>query len=160
VAEKAIRDQEDQLRRLLNPGEEDLRQDVRLTPVDPPVTVLEPLSLQEAIDTAIEQRPEITQAKKNVETGELNKQFARNQLLPTLSLQGTVGLAGLGGDYSESFTRNFYSTNKFFQQFLCSGVKGDKRNSRHGYLQMENTILIMICQLRRQESLGVPLKIF
>lgn len=107
VAEKAIRDQEDQLRRLLNPGEEDLRQDVRLTPVDPPVTVLEPLSLQEAIDTAIEQRPEITQAKKNVETGELNKQFARNQLLPTLSLQGTIGLAGLGGDYSESFTRNF-----------------------------------------------------
>lgn len=107
VAEKAIRDQEDQLRRLLNPGEEDLRQDVRLTPVDPPVTVLEPLSLQEAIDTAIEQRPEITQAKKNVETGELNKQFARNQLLPTLSLQGTIGLAGLGGDYGESFTRNF-----------------------------------------------------
>ena len=107
VAEKAIRDQEDQLRRLLNPGEEELRQDVRLTPVDPPVTVLEPLSLQEAIDTAIEQRPEITQAKKNVETGELNKQFARNQLLPTLSLQGTIGLAGLGGDYSESFTRNF-----------------------------------------------------
>lgn len=107
VAEKAIRDQEDQLRRLLNPGEEDLRQDVRLTPVDPPVTVLEPLSLQEAIDTAIEQRPEITQAKKNVETGELNKQFARNQLLPTLSFQGTIGLAGLGGDYGESFTRNF-----------------------------------------------------
>lgn len=97
LAEKAIRDQEDQLRRLLNPGEESLRQDVRLTPVDGPVTVLEPLSLQEPIDTAIAQRPEITQAKKNIESGELNKQFARNQLLPTLSLQGTVGLAGLGG---------------------------------------------------------------
>ncbi len=107
VAEKSIRDQEDQLRRLLNPGEEELRQDVRLTPADAPVTVLEPLSLQEAIDTAIEQRPEILQAKKNVETGELNKQFARNQLLPTLSFQGTIGLAGLGGDYGESFTRNF-----------------------------------------------------
>jgi outer membrane protein len=107
VAEKSIHDQEDQLRRLLNPGEEDLRQDVRLTPADAPVTFLEPLSLQEAIDIAIEQRPEITQAKKNIESGELNKQFARNQLLPTLSFQGTMGLAGLGGDYSESFTRNF-----------------------------------------------------
>ena len=107
VAEKSIRDQEDQLRRLLNPGEEELRQDVRLTPADVPVTFLEPLSLQEAIDIAIEQRPEITQAKKNIESGELNKQFARNQLLPTLSFQGTMGLAGLGGDYSESFTRNF-----------------------------------------------------
>ncbi|MGQ0667885.1 MAG: TolC family protein [Nitrospiraceae bacterium] len=107
VAEKSIRDQEDQLRRLLNPGEEDLRQDMRLTPTDPPVAVLEPLSLQEAIDTAIDQRPEIIQAKKNVESGELNKQFARNQLLPTLSFQGTVGLAGLGKDYGDSFSRNF-----------------------------------------------------
>ncbi|MBH0202691.1 MAG: TolC family protein [Nitrospira sp.] len=107
VAEKSIRDQEDQLRRLLNPGEEELRQDMRLTPTDSPVTVLEPLSLQEAIDIAIEQRPEITQAKKQIESGELNKQFARNQLLPTLSFQGTLGLAGLGGDYSEAFTRNF-----------------------------------------------------
>ncbi len=107
VAEKSIRDQEDQLRRLLNPGEDNLRQDVRLTITDVPVTVLEPLSLEEAIDTALEQRPEIVQAKKNVESGELNKQFARNQLLPTLSFQGTVGLSGLGKDYGDSFTRNF-----------------------------------------------------
>ena len=107
VAEKTIRDQEDQLRRLLNPGEEELRQDVRLTPADSPVTFLEPISLQEAIDTAIEQRPEIAQAKKNIESGELNKQFARNQLLPTLSFQGTMGLAGLGADYGDSFTKNF-----------------------------------------------------
>jgi outer membrane protein len=106
VAEKAIRDQEDQLRRLLNPGEEELRQDVRLTPADSPVTFLEPISLQEAIDIAIEQRPEIVQAKKNIESGELNKQFARNQLLPTLSFQGTMGLAGLGADYGDSFTKN------------------------------------------------------
>ena len=106
VAEKSIRDQEDQLRRLLNPGEEDLRQDVRLTPTDAPVVVLEPLSLQEAIDTAIEQRPEIVQAKKNLESGELNKQFARNQLLPTLSLQGTMGMAGLGKDYGDSVSKN------------------------------------------------------
>lgn len=107
VAEKSIRDQEDQLRRLLNPGEEDLRQDLRLTPTDAPTTVLEPLSLQEAIDIAIEQRPEIVQAKKNVESGELNKQFARNQLLPTLSFQGTMGMAGLGKDYGDSASKNF-----------------------------------------------------
>jgi len=107
VAEKSIRDQEDQLRRLLNPGEEELRQDVHLTPTDQPVIVLEPLSLQEAIDTAIDQRPEIVQAKKNVESGELNKQFARNQLLPTLSLQGTMGMAGLGKDYGDSVNKNF-----------------------------------------------------
>ncbi|MCP9456633.1 MAG: TolC family protein [Nitrospira sp.] len=107
IAERIIHDQEDQLRRLLNPGEESLREDVRIIPTDPPVTLLEPLSLQEAIDTAIERRPEIIQAKKNVESGELNKEFARNQLLPTLSVQGTIGLSGLGKDYGDSFSRNF-----------------------------------------------------
>ena len=107
VAERVIHDQEDQLRRLLNPGEENLRQDMHITPADAPLTMLAPLSLQEAIDTAIEQRPEIVQAKKNMESGEINKEFARNQLLPTLSLQGTIGLSGLGKDYGDSVSRNF-----------------------------------------------------
>ena len=107
VADKTIRDQEDQLRRLLNPAEEDLRQDLRLTPLDQPVVTLEPISLQEAIDTAIEQRPEIVQAKKNMETSDLNTKFAKNQILPTLSFQGTMGMAGLGKDYGDSVNRNF-----------------------------------------------------
>lgn len=106
IAEKAIRDEEDQLRTLLNPGEAELRQTVRLMPLDAPITFMETLSLEEAIETAIEQRPEIAQAK-NIESSELNRKFARNQLLPTLSVQGTVGLSGLGSDFGNSFARNF-----------------------------------------------------
>lgn len=107
VAEKAIRDEEDELRTLMNPGEVELRQTVRLTPVDAPITYLETLSLEEAIETAMDQRPEIVQAKKQVESSELNTQYARNQLLPTLSFQGTMGFSGLGSDYGSAFTRNF-----------------------------------------------------
>jgi len=107
VADKTIRDQEDQLRRLLNPAEEDLRQDLRLTPLDQPVVALEPISLEEAIDIAIEQRPEIVQAKKNMETSDLNTKFAKNQILPTLSFQGTMGMAGLGQNYTDSVNQNF-----------------------------------------------------
>ncbi|HEY7129971.1 MAG TPA: TolC family protein [Nitrospira sp.] len=107
IAEKAIRDQEDQLRRLLNPGENELREDMRLTPQDPPAVALQPISLQEAIDIAIERRPEIVQAKKNVDSSELNTSFAKNQLLPTLSFQGTLGLAGLGGNLGNSVNSNF-----------------------------------------------------
>jgi outer membrane protein TolC len=110
VADKTIRDQEDQLRRLLNPAEEDLRQDLRLTPLDQPVVSLEPISLQEAIDVAFEQRPEIVQAKKNMETSDLNTKFAKNQILPTLSFQGTTGMAGLGKDYNDSQIKNFSGT--------------------------------------------------
>src|SRR5213594_1414004 len=107
VAEKAIRDQEDQFRRLLNPSEEELRQDLRLVPTDELVKTMELISLQEAIDIAIERRPEILQASKNVETSELNTKFAKNQLLPSLGFQGTTGLSGLGKDLGDMTQRNF-----------------------------------------------------
>ena len=107
IAEKAIKDQEDQFRRLINPSEDELRQDVKLIPADQPQKTLEALSLQEAIDIAIERRPEILQAGRIIETSELNVKFAKNQMLPTLSLQGTTGLAGLGSDYANSAGRNF-----------------------------------------------------
>jgi outer membrane protein TolC len=106
LAEKAIRDQEDQFRRLLNPSEEELRQDLRLVPLDKPVQALEAISLEEALDTALQRRPEILQASKNVETSELNTKFAKNQLLPNLSFQGTSGLAGLGKDPSDMINKN------------------------------------------------------
>lgn len=106
IAEKAIQDQEDQLRRLLNPSEEDLRQSVRLVPVDQPVQTLEPISLEEALDVALERRPEVAQAKKNFETSDLNVKFAKNQLLPNLAVQGTTGLAGLGGNIGNMVQRN------------------------------------------------------
>jgi outer membrane protein len=107
IAEKAIQDQEDQVRRLLNPNEQELRRDLRLLPLDQPVQALEAISLEEAIDIAIERRPEVLQANKNIETSDLNTKFAKNQLLPSLAAQGTVGLAGLGGGVNDMVERNF-----------------------------------------------------
>lgn len=107
IAEKAIRDQEDQLRRLLNPAEEELRQDVHVIPLDQPVKTLDPLSLEEAIDVALKLRPEVLQAGKNTETADLNTKFAKNQLLPNLAIQGTGGMAGLGRDGADMFNKNF-----------------------------------------------------
>jgi outer membrane protein TolC len=107
IAEKAIRDQEDQLRRLLNPVEDELRMDLRLSPIDKPVQVLEPITLEETIDTALQLRPEIKQAERNINTSELNVKFAKNQLLPNLSFQGTAGLNGLGDDLKDTLKLNF-----------------------------------------------------
>ncbi|MEK7294063.1 MAG: TolC family protein, partial [Nitrospirota bacterium] len=107
VAEKAIRDQEDQFRRLLNPAEEELRQDIRLTPLDKPNQTLEAISPEETIDVALERRPEIIQAKKNIDTADANVKFAKNQMLPNLSFQGTSGLAGLGKDGGDMVSKNF-----------------------------------------------------
>ncbi len=107
VAEKAIRDQEDQLRRLLSAGEEDLKQDVRVIPADEPLQILEAISLEETLDAALQRRPELLQAGKNIETSELNVKFAKNQLLPNLSFQGTSGLTGLSDNWGSMIKNNF-----------------------------------------------------
>jgi outer membrane protein TolC len=107
VAEKAIRDQEDQFRRLLNPAEEELRQDLHLTPLDKPSQTLDAISPEETIEVALERRPEILHAKKNIETADANIKFAKNQVLPNLSFQGTSGLAGLGGSAGDMVNKNF-----------------------------------------------------
>jgi outer membrane protein TolC len=158
VADKTIRDQEDQLRRLLNPGEEDLRQDLRLTPLDQPVVTLEPISLQEAIDTAMEQRPEIIQAKKNVETSDLNTKFAKNQILPTLSFQGTMGMAGLGSDYSNSVNSNFSGDYYNYGAGLVLSYPLGNRSARNTYnkrqLEEKNAEASLI-SVRQQIIVGV-----
>ncbi|MEE8493452.1 MAG: TolC family protein, partial [Nitrospirales bacterium] len=107
IAEKAIHDQEDELRRLLNPSEEELRRQVRVIPIDTPDQTLAAISLQEAIDIAMERRPDVLQATNNIDTSKLNTRFAKNQLLPTLTLEGTGGLIGLGKDQGDMLDRGF-----------------------------------------------------
>ena len=153
LAEKAIRDQEDQFRRLLNPTEEDLRQDVRLIPMDKPLQSLEAISLEEALDTALQRRPEILQASKNVETSELNTKFAKNQLLPNLSFQGTSGLAGLGKDPSDMINKNvsgdFYN---YGAGLVLSYPLGNRAAvSQYNKRQIENRNALATLQSIRQQ---------
>jgi outer membrane protein TolC len=107
LAQKAIKDQEDQLLNLLNPGEDVLLKDVQLVPTDQPVQLRESTSLERAKDTALERRPEVLHAQKNVEIGDLNSNYSKNQLLPNLSVQAILGTAGLGEGFSDTARRNY-----------------------------------------------------
>lgn len=105
IAENTIRDQVGQLRLLFNPPEDKLREDWLIIPTDQPIQQREPLSLRDAIDAALGRRPEILQAKRNIETSHLNVKFAKNQLLPSLAFQGTIGINGLGKDVADAADR-------------------------------------------------------
>ena len=98
LAQKAVQDQEDKLRQLLSESEWNLTQTIPLVPLDSPIKELQPTPLEENITFAFQHRPEVLQAKKNIDTSQINTRFAKNQLLPDLSLQGEFGLAGLGNN--------------------------------------------------------------
>ncbi|MDA1305196.1 MAG: TolC family protein [Nitrospirae bacterium] len=105
VAQKSVRDQEDQLRQLISPTEEDLRKTLVLVPLDRPVQEQNASTLNSAVDAALQHRPEVLQAQTNIESSHLNTSLAKNKLLPRLEFQGSVGLRGLGKDASDTLER-------------------------------------------------------
>ena len=105
VAQKAVQDQEDQLRQLLSHNEEQLTQTTPIVPLDTPDQQLEPVHLSTAIQHAMTNRPDVLQAKKNVDSSGVQTRFARNQMLPDLSFQGGVGLSGLGKSPGDTWDR-------------------------------------------------------
>ena len=113
VAQKAVHDQEDQLRRLFSPSDEELSKEIAVIATDKPTQEASPRTLKQDIEVALQKRPEVLQAKKNIETGTLNTTLAKNQLLPSLAFEGGVGLSGLGkgpGDMLDrSTSTDFYN---------------------------------------------------
>ncbi|MEE8613017.1 MAG: TolC family protein, partial [Nitrospirales bacterium] len=64
-------------------------------------------------DLALRHRPEVLQAQKGIDSSNLNTKFAKNQMLPRLAFEGSVGLRGLGVDPEDTldrtFSRDFYN---------------------------------------------------
>ncbi|MFQ5847676.1 MAG: TolC family protein [Candidatus Methylomirabilales bacterium] len=97
VAEKQVRDAEDSLKVVLNIPKEGAWGGAIL-PTDPasfsPVTP----NLSGAVADALRKRPEYRAAKVDIANRELTVRLARNQLLPDISFQGSVGLNGLSAE--------------------------------------------------------------
>ncbi len=105
LAQKTVEDQEDQLRLLLSPSERELTQTTPLIPLDEPLQNQSDIVLQHKVNQALEHRPEVRQAKKNVNSSQTQTQFAYNQLLPDLSFEAGLGLAGLGNSTTDTWNR-------------------------------------------------------
>jgi outer membrane protein TolC len=97
-AEKAVRDAEDTLKVILNlPASGGWGQEIRLT--DALTFQLKSANLDESIRKALENRYEYKSAKLDIQNKELNVRLTRNQLLPDLSLTGSVFSNGAGNPY-------------------------------------------------------------
>jgi outer membrane protein TolC len=101
LAEKAVRDGEDTLRVILNlPGSNGWGQEIQ------PVYTLsfdpKPVNLDGTIQKALENRYEYKSAKLDIENKDLSIRLTRNQLLPDLSLTGSVATNGFGRSYNDN----------------------------------------------------------
>lgn len=97
-SETLIRKSEDALKNILNLLEAGEAEPQRIIPLDRPTFERQDLSLKGAVQTALNNRPDLRVRQKTVETRELNLAVARNQLLPGLSLQVSYWSPGISGD--------------------------------------------------------------
>lgn len=98
-AETAIRNAESRLRAMVNsPVLLDSRQ-AELVPVEPPTRQAFLVSQPDALVTAMECRAEVDQAIREIESGRVRLNVAKNELLPVLDVVLESYLSGLRGRY-------------------------------------------------------------
>ncbi|MCU0255915.1 MAG: TolC family protein, partial [Vicinamibacterales bacterium] len=96
-AESAARTAELALKRLVVSGTDDPLWSASVTPTDRPEWNALTIDLPGAIRKALEARTDLTQARKQIESSQVNVRYLRDQSLPAVDLSVYYGLQGIGG---------------------------------------------------------------
>lgn len=93
-----IRNAESQLRALVNSPTLLADRYCELIPMDSPMAGFVPIAMQDALLTALENRPEVSAATREIEAARVRLKVARNELMPALDLVLETYLNGLRGN--------------------------------------------------------------
>lgn len=98
-AQALVKNNEDRLKTIINLEAEIKSADlVKIIPTDTPSFQEKEISLEEALLTAMENRPDLKAARIDLRNREINVSYSKNQLLPNLSLQAQYWSPGVSGD--------------------------------------------------------------
>jgi len=116
---------EDNLRSILNLPVDEAGVLPRIVPTDRPEVIKKEITFDEALNTALEQRPEIASKDKEIENSSIDVGYFKNQLLPELNLSFWLYYPGQSGD------RILYLNNDPF-----TGIRvGVEEGSRSDYMK-------------------------
>jgi outer membrane protein TolC len=96
-AEGTRRTSELTLKRLIVNGTEDPIWRARLTPIDRPEFRPAPLDVEAAVRRALDERTDLVQARRTMESNDITLGLLRNQQLPAVDLIATYQAQGVGG---------------------------------------------------------------
>jgi outer membrane protein TolC len=150
LAEKALRDAEDNLKVIMNlPVSGGWDQQIQA--MDSPSFEVKPVNPGDAIRTALENRYEYKSAKLDIDNKELSVRLTRNQLLPDLSMTGNVYTNGAGrvygSDLSELGSSHFVS----YSLGVVLTVPLGNRAAQASYMQSKLTLEQTKTSLRNLE---------
>jgi outer membrane protein TolC len=97
-AEADVKNNEDRLRTIINLPEAEMKMALPIKPLDSPKFVEQQIDVDEALMTALQNRPELKSIKVTLRNQDLSVSYAKNQLLPNLSLTASYYSPGISGD--------------------------------------------------------------
>jgi outer membrane protein TolC len=97
-AEADVKNNEDTLRTIINLPDAEMKLALPIKPVDTPKFEERQINVEEALLTAMQNRPELKSLKIDLRTQDLNVGYAKNQLLPQLDLTASYWSPGVAGD--------------------------------------------------------------
>ncbi|MCH8157099.1 MAG: TolC family protein [Nitrospinae bacterium] len=86
------------IKNILNISFESPEGESTLVQADQPQIIREEIDLNEAIKTALSQRPDYMGKKKGLENQNIKVRYRENQIYPSVDLVGSLGLNGLSGE--------------------------------------------------------------
>ena len=96
TAEARLRDADDELLRLLNLSRA-MAEGLEVMPLTPPETAPVEIDVEEAIEIALDERPEVRSQRLLLDRLAIDAEYFDNQTLPTLDGRAGYGAQGLGG---------------------------------------------------------------
>lgn len=101
LAEAALLDAEDALKRAIFPENDPAMWAVKIVPVDRPTAEQVAVDVTSAVNRALANRTDLVAARKGLETDEYTVRFTRNQTLPVFDVVAAYGTTGIGGTFLE-----------------------------------------------------------
>ena len=108
-ARMSVKNAEARIRALVNDPNLGEFEEIEIIPIDSPNTMVFEAEMREAMEFAIQNRPEILQALKQIKAGQIRFGMTKNELLPQLDLITQAYVAGLRdeGDIGRAFNQQF-----------------------------------------------------
>jgi outer membrane protein TolC len=158
AARSQIGDAEDRLKQLLDMRDEDVLVPAKIIPVDRP----EPgeIELDEAtcVQHALQSRPEIAMAEIDIDSAEIERKRAANDMLPQLDLSGSYHRGGRGPDARDVFRGIEFESDSVWSAALEGSIPITNRVGRglyHGALVSKRQALQRLQQRKVEVATNV-----
>ena len=126
--------------------------DVNIVPSETLAAPSQSFDLQASWSKGMTERPDLLQAKLNVEQEGIRLKYYRNQMFPELDLIGTYGFNGGGPQYSDTFGQYSEGNRPFYTYGAQLSVPLGSVGPRNQYKATKATLQQVVLQLKQLEQ--------